>query len=303
MKQNIKWRVRKYLPIFRLLNYFRLLCTRKKSYLFRTGWVESILRGYPCDKQGNELPWMNYSFIFFIRERLKDDMTLLEFGGGFSTIFWAKYIKMLCVVEHDVFFLEMLKDKLPTNTQIFPALQNNDVPYSEHAKIVSEKNDNILFDIIVIDGIDWTFKLTIEIEIALYVQIGMVGNAELNGNSYFVINSFGTKTFTLGISDDASNGDSIILKSAYGISLENVGIKLDVTGEAIKFLDITLIEAIDESETLFDSGPLPNIWISSDNLVMSVGVGKSESANGFEFLSLMSLVCLVYIRTLRRRRR
>jgi len=154
IRQNIKWLARRRLSIFRLLNYFRLLCTRKKSYLFRTGWVESILRGYPCDEQGNELPWMNYSFIFFIRERLKDDMTLLEFGGGFSTIFWAKYIKILYVVEHDVFFSAMLKDKLPTNAQIFPAFSDNDVPYSEHAKIISEKNDNIMFDIVVIDGID-----------------------------------------------------------------------------------------------------------------------------------------------------
>jgi len=154
MRKNIKWLVRRHLPTFRLLNYFRLLCTSKKSYLFRTGWVKSILKGYPCDEQGNELPWMNYSFIFFIRERLKDDMALLEFGGGYSTIFWAKYVKKVYVVEHDVFFSEMLKDKSPTNVQTFLTFLNNDVPYSEHAKIVSEKNDDILFDIIVIDGID-----------------------------------------------------------------------------------------------------------------------------------------------------
>jgi hypothetical protein len=116
--------------------------------------VKSILKGYPCDAQGDEVPWMNYAFLFFIRDRLQSDMRLLEFGSGFSTIFWAKHTKAVYTVEHDVFFSKMLKDQLPNNVQVFLHSSNSDLPYSEHAQIVSETNGNILFDIVVIDGID-----------------------------------------------------------------------------------------------------------------------------------------------------
>ena len=152
--KKIKWFVRKHLGIFRLLNYLRLLCTRKKSYLFRTGWVKSNLVGYPCDAQGNELPWMNYSFIFFIKERLKRDMIVLEFGEGYSTIFWAKYCKMVFCIEHETFFSELIADKLPHNAQEFLQSPDDRVLYSEKARIVSERNQDLMFDIIVIDGMD-----------------------------------------------------------------------------------------------------------------------------------------------------
>jgi hypothetical protein len=152
--KSVRWFARKHLSGLRLINYLRLLWTRKNGYLRATGWVTSILKGYPCDAEGNELPWMNYPFVTFIAERLRDDMTVLEFGSGYSTIFWARHAKTVYAVEDDAFFREMLKDRLPENAQVFLCSPDGDVAYNQYAKYVSETNDGMLFDIAVIDGSD-----------------------------------------------------------------------------------------------------------------------------------------------------
>lgn len=55
MKREIKLSFKKHLWFLIALQRMIL---RRKSYLHVTGWVESIKRGYPCDKDGSELPWM-----------------------------------------------------------------------------------------------------------------------------------------------------------------------------------------------------------------------------------------------------
>ena len=151
---KMKWFVRKHLPFFRLLNNLRLLCTRRKSYLFRKGWVSSIMNGYPSDLDGQALPWMNYSFIFFISQRINKKMVLLEFGTGYSTIFWAKRTQTVYTIENDPFFLDYIKKELPGNVETLISSNNSNKQYSNLAKKISESNNEIKFDMIVIDGID-----------------------------------------------------------------------------------------------------------------------------------------------------
>ena len=150
----LKWSVRKYLSPLRLMNYLRLLATSKKSYLRRKGWIRSLLKACPCDQNGLALPWMNYSFLFFIEERLNDQMTLLEFGSGFSTQYWARHVESVYSVEHDEFFSNLLKAKLPSNAHLLLHSKDNTIPYCEYAKVAFKENSEVCFDIVVIDGID-----------------------------------------------------------------------------------------------------------------------------------------------------
>ncbi len=57
----------------------------KNHFLHKSGWMESKKRNYPCRSNGNELPWMNFSVIAFLEERLNKDQSLFEFGSGYST--------------------------------------------------------------------------------------------------------------------------------------------------------------------------------------------------------------------------
>lgn len=65
---------------FWLLIAFRKLVIGKKSYLHITGWIESLRRGYPCDSEGSEVPWMNYSIISILKERLNNELKLFEYA-------------------------------------------------------------------------------------------------------------------------------------------------------------------------------------------------------------------------------
>ena len=154
MSVSFKWFARRHLTIIRLVNNLRLLCLSKNSYLHKTGWKKTILTGHPCDINGHPLPWMNFSFIAFIRERLRSHMVLLEFGSGTSTFFWARYVQTVFSVEHNSFFVNIIKDRLPHNAHLFLATQESEIPYAYFAKYISEQHNNLKFDLIVIDGIE-----------------------------------------------------------------------------------------------------------------------------------------------------
>ncbi len=153
MKKNIKWFFRRKFAFLRVMNYKRLLCFTRNSYLAQTGWIESLRRGYPCDAEGNPLPWMNYAFIAFIKERLQPEMMVLEFGTGYSSLFWAAHVKQVFSVEHDEFFINLLKTQLPDNVTLYHAPPGGDPPYYAFGEYISSQNGGLKFDIVVIDGL------------------------------------------------------------------------------------------------------------------------------------------------------
>ncbi|NOX38612.1 MAG: class I SAM-dependent methyltransferase [Calditrichaeota bacterium] len=153
MKNDIKWFFRRKFTFLRVMNYKRLLCFTRNSYLAQTGWTESLRRGYPCDAEGRPLPWMNYSFIAFIKERLQPEMVVLEFGAGYSSLFWAAHVKHVFSVEHDAFFIELLKDELPGNVTVYHAAPGSEPPYYAFGEYISTRNGGLKFDIVVIDGL------------------------------------------------------------------------------------------------------------------------------------------------------
>lgn len=151
--RRLKWFLRKYLSPLRLLNYLRLLATSRSGYLRRTGWIHTLLAGAPRDADGHDLPWMNYAFIAFIRERLRPDMRVLEFGAGYSTLFWARHVRSVHAIEHSGFFSTLLRDRLPPNAQVVLHTEADGVPYARRGAEVAEREGGLRFDLVVIDGI------------------------------------------------------------------------------------------------------------------------------------------------------
>ena len=58
----------------------------KDGYLREQGWFRSFVEGRAIDAHGEPVPWMNYAVIDFLKERLRPEMNLLEFGSGGSTL-------------------------------------------------------------------------------------------------------------------------------------------------------------------------------------------------------------------------
>ncbi len=92
-----------------------LLSLRLSGYLIDVGWFSAFKTGEPVDKNLEPLPWLTYSFIDFITERLSKEFSVFEFGSGNSTLFFAKRVKQVSSVEHNNEWYNKLKSKIPGN--------------------------------------------------------------------------------------------------------------------------------------------------------------------------------------------
>jgi hypothetical protein len=120
-----------------------------KGILDETGWLKSFNAMQSIDKSGNPIPWCSYSFIYFIEQRLSNDLSVFEFGAGNSTLWYAKRVKEVISVEHDLVWKTMLEQKVPSNSKvIFKELSYN----GEYARTTTSLGRK--FDVIVVDGRD-----------------------------------------------------------------------------------------------------------------------------------------------------
>jgi hypothetical protein len=55
-----------------------LLAFNDKGYLDEVGWFNSFYNQLPVDQDSNPVPWVTYSFIDFIKPRLKQQFTVFE---------------------------------------------------------------------------------------------------------------------------------------------------------------------------------------------------------------------------------
>lgn len=126
-----------------------LLSFGHKGYLASIGWFNAFDKKAAIDENGNELPWVTYSFIDFIRPRLNNTLRVFEYGSGSSTLFYARLVRNVVSVEHDKAWYEKILSSKPANAEmIFTELHPNG-EYSKKAASLSEQ-----FDIIVVDGRD-----------------------------------------------------------------------------------------------------------------------------------------------------
>lgn len=126
-----------------------LLSFNHKGYLCEIGWLKSFDRKSPVDSHGNPIPWVTYSFIDFIKERLNKQHTVFEFGSGSSTSFYAKQAGIVVSVEHDKDWYEKIISTKPENAElIFCELVRN----GDYCRVPLKLEET--FDIIIVDGRD-----------------------------------------------------------------------------------------------------------------------------------------------------
>lgn len=135
--------------IFPGLPAYKTLIKNKKSFLYELGWMESKKQNHPCREDGSSLPWMNYSIISFLEERLTKDLSLFEFGSGYSTKFYSKLVKIVTSVEHDKSWFEFNKNQLPDKVDLIYVAEDIDGDYCR-----SCLTKNIKYDIVIVDGKD-----------------------------------------------------------------------------------------------------------------------------------------------------
>jgi hypothetical protein len=139
--------IKRYIPsLFVFVKGLRLLYV-SHSYLVESGLVESYRRGFPCKADGSPVPWMNYNLIAFLEERLTRNMKLLEFGSGYSTLFYTYHIDDVTSIEGDQLWYETTRKMVGERAKlIYMDPDAND----DFGPVLSSLNE--VYDVVVIDG-------------------------------------------------------------------------------------------------------------------------------------------------------
>ena len=78
----------------------------------KIGWKKSLLEGFSQDDDGNFVPWMTYPAIEFLKNNLKPEHEIFEFGCGASTLFFSKRVKKVVGLETNPRWLGIINEKL-----------------------------------------------------------------------------------------------------------------------------------------------------------------------------------------------
>jgi hypothetical protein len=126
-----------------------LLSFNKKGYLKDIGWFSAFDNKSPVDGNHNPIPWVTYSFIDFIKERIGKQHLVFEFGSGNSTFFYAKYAAKVVSVEHDKGWYDKIVGTKPANAEMIFCELTTDGEYCRMPLKLDNK-----FDVIIVDGRD-----------------------------------------------------------------------------------------------------------------------------------------------------
>ncbi|WP_303902535.1 class I SAM-dependent methyltransferase [Thiohalomonas denitrificans] len=127
----------------------RMLSHLYKGFFVESGWINAFLEGRPVDRENNPLPWFTYPAIDFLDERLNLDMSVFEYGGGNSTLYFASRVKKVTTVEHHAEWFRHLKTSAPDNAEIIFCELEYGGKYQKMAPTRQER-----FDVVVVDGRD-----------------------------------------------------------------------------------------------------------------------------------------------------
>ena len=130
----------------RALFRFLRLGTHPQSFVKSSGLLRSFRENRPVDFAGNPLPWLPYSLIRILDERVTSEMRVFEYGAGYSTLYFAHRVETVVSIEHVEAWVATLKTAMPEN--VFLEAQNKGESYIEAPSRFSK------FDLILIDGLD-----------------------------------------------------------------------------------------------------------------------------------------------------
>jgi len=116
-----------------------------------TGHWRSSFANKAVDRNGEPIPWYTYSAIDFLLARDFAGKSVLEFGGGQSTLFWSARAASVLTVEEDLGWFQKLKTMVPQNVELRHVPVDRASRTLEPIGSILEARGKV-FDIIVVDG-------------------------------------------------------------------------------------------------------------------------------------------------------
>ena len=115
--------------------------------LVHTGWLHSLYAGVPVNAAGEPLPWISYPAIDFLEQKMSGDWSVLEWGCGQSTLWWAARVRRVVSIEHNAEWQQQTAARAPANARV------HWVPNADEYTDAAAAGDE-LFDVTLIDGED-----------------------------------------------------------------------------------------------------------------------------------------------------
>lgn len=116
------------------------------AFSWQTGHFRSALAAKALDRGGAPLPWYTYPMIAFLQTKNFADCSVLEFGAGQSTLWWAKRARCVVSLEDDAEWHFRLTNRVGENVELH--LVDGQLQGTEFLL------EGRRFDVIVIDGLD-----------------------------------------------------------------------------------------------------------------------------------------------------
>lgn len=116
---------------------------------YQQGMANSITTSRPMDGQNNELPWYTYPSITYLNQLDFAECEIVEFGCGFSTLFWSSKAKYVTSIERDELWYIEVSEKIK-NDNVDLQLHSDRDEYFKQLDSLSKRK----YDVIIIDGRD-----------------------------------------------------------------------------------------------------------------------------------------------------
>src|SRR5262245_28005169 len=135
--------------VLKRLRLYALWSLRRTGPLREDGWFRSFEERMPVDAEGQPLPWLTYSAIELISERIRPDMEIFEYGAGMGTLWWAARVRSVTACEHDDTWFREVRARVPGNV----SLLHVPLEYGgEYSRAVARYPGRC--DVVIIDGRD-----------------------------------------------------------------------------------------------------------------------------------------------------
>jgi hypothetical protein len=152
-------------------------------FSYRTGHFRSSFKMAAVSKAGDPLPWYTYPCIDFLKCRPFEGKTVLEFGGGQSTLWWAKRAHAVVTLEGDKEWYEKIARRMPPNVELHHVASENATTCVDQVEEVLRLKPYSQYDIIVIDGL--YRREMIEIALRLMAPDGMIICDDAEGYGFY----------------------------------------------------------------------------------------------------------------------
>lgn len=133
-------------------------------FSIKTGHFKSSFKMAAVSPKGDPLPWYTYPCVDFLRFRQFDGKRVLEFGGGQSSLWWARHVESVVTFEGDKAWFERIRGQMPQNVSLhLVTMADRESCVADVRRILGELNAD-KFDIVIIDGMYRSSFIPIAIE-------------------------------------------------------------------------------------------------------------------------------------------